>query len=109
MDWPSVLARCFAAESVLYSRHAREEMRTEELGRITDAEVAQAVAACETLEEYPDDRPYPSALVLGTTACDRPIHMVCAYDGEDDLVVVVTVYRPDPDRWEDSRRRKPSS
>ena len=83
-------------------------MQTEELGRITDAEVAEAVAACETLENYPDDSPYPSALVLGSTALSRPLHIVCAYDETEDLIVVVTVYQPDPSRWEDFRKRKTS-
>ncbi len=43
---------------------------------------------------------------LGTTAIGRPLHTVCAYNSEDDQAVVVTVYQPAPDRWEDYRRRK---
>ena len=35
-----------------------------------------------------------------------PIHAVCAYDSEADRVVIVTVYHPDPRRWENYRRRK---
>ncbi|MBI3797083.1 MAG: DUF4258 domain-containing protein [Deltaproteobacteria bacterium] len=81
-------------------------MREEEFGPITDQEVYEAICTGEVIETYPDDTPYPSILILGTTTAGRPLHTVCAYDSEHDQAVVVTVYQPDPDRWEDRRRRK---
>jgi Domain of unknown function (DUF4258) len=33
--------------------------------RITDADVANALAAGEEIAAYPDDQPYPSRLLLG--------------------------------------------
>lgn len=106
MHWPETIRRCFATERVLYSGHARREMRDEEFGPITDREVEEALQNGEVIEMYPDDTPYPSVLIFGTTRAVRPLHMVCAYDADTDRAVIVTVYQPDPDRWEDYRRRK---
>ena len=41
-----------------------------------------------------------------TTDANRPLHMICAYDGEGNRAMIVTVYQPAPRRWEDYRRRK---
>jgi hypothetical protein len=71
--------------------------------------VYEASAECTIVEEYPDDRPYPSVLVLGRTNEGRPVHVVRAYAPEDDQLIVITVYEPDQNRWDDEfrQRRKP--
>lgn len=81
-------------------------MVTEAFGVIADSEVGEAVASAGLVEEYPDDRPYPSCLLLGRTGTGRPLHLVAAYDEAGARVLVVTVYQPDPRRWEDYRRRR---
>ena len=106
MNWPEIVYRCFDADRVVYSSHAKREMREEEFGAITDQEVYEAIQSGAVIEMYPDDKPYPSALLFGTTASSRPLHAVYAYDSDHDQVIVVTVYQPDPARWEDYRRRK---
>jgi hypothetical protein len=37
------------------------------------------------------------------------IHVVCAYVPEEDQLIVITVYGPDPNRWDEGfrQRRKP--
>ena len=106
MNWPETIRRCFDSERVLYSGHARREMREEEFGAITDQELYEAICTSEEIETYPDDTPYPSVLIFGTTNAGRALPTVCAYDGDGDQVVIVTVYQPNPDRWDDYRRRK---
>ena len=106
MNWPETIRRCFDSNKVFYSGHARREMQEERFGPITDQEVYEAICSGEVIEAYPDDTPYPSVLIFGTTGANRPLHAVCAYSSEDDQVVIVTVYQPDPNRWEDYRRRK---
>lgn len=106
IDWVQVVRDCFARDAVLYSAHARREMLTDEFGLITDQEVGEAAASAEMLEEYGDDRPYPSCLLLGWTVSGRPLHLVAACDEAEPRVFVVTVYRPDPGRWEEYRRRR---
>jgi hypothetical protein len=100
------LQDCFLGNHVLYTRHARNEMRQEEFGPIHEREVFEAVRSGKVIENYPDDEPYPSILVYGRTITGRPIHVVCAYADADDLAIVITVYEPDPARWLDFERRK---
>src|SRR3989304_10104593 len=101
MNWIEIIQRCFDANKVLYSGHAIREMRIEESGIITDQEIYKAVSNGEIIETYPDDLPYPSVLVFGITDGNRPLHTVCAYNILDELVIIVTVYQPNPSRWED--------
>lgn len=51
-----------------------------EFGLITDGEMGEAMESSDLLEEYPDDRPYPSSLLLGFTKAGRPLHIVAGYD-----------------------------
>lgn len=77
-------------------------MLAEEFGIITDSEVGEAMESPEILEDYPDDRPYPSCLLLGFTKVNRPLHLVAAFDEAERKIIV----HPDADRWENDRRRK---
>lgn len=90
---------------MLYSQHARQEMHNEPLGHILEEEVFEAVMAGEMIEDYPDDQPYHSCLVLGRTGRQRAIHVVCAHGIEEDLAIIITVYEPDPAKWIEYRRR----
>lgn len=106
MNWPETIRSCFESDRVLYSGHARREMREEEFGPVSDQEVYEAICGGEVVETYLDDRPYPSVLIFRMTALDRPLHVVCAYNGEEDRAVIVTVYEPDPERWENHKNRR---
>jgi len=99
------LQRCFREIRVLYTQHARREMRDEPFGHILEVEVYETILSGEIIEAYPDDTPYPSCLVFGRTRRGRPIHAVCAHVPEEDRAIIITVYEPDPDRWIDFRRR----
>jgi hypothetical protein len=81
-------------------------MQIEVFGTIKDQEVYEAIHEGIIVEEYPNDKPYPSVLIFGKTDSKRPLHIVCAYDSEDDQAIVITVYQPDPSLWEDYQRRK---
>lgn len=59
----------------------------------------------EVLEEYPDDLPYPSRLIMGWYE-GRPLHVVAAYDSAERKEIVITVYEPDPNRWDQGLRRR---
>jgi len=65
--------------------------------RITEEDVRYVLETGETVEDYPDDRPYPSRLILGWRG-ERPLHVVVADD--------VTVYEPDTNLWEEGFRRR---
>jgi hypothetical protein len=73
---------------------------------ISAEEVKNVVVTGEMIEDYPDDTPYPSRLVLGWEGA-RPLHVVVADNATDRENVVITVYEPDLTEWEpDFKRRK---
>jgi hypothetical protein len=88
---------------VRISDHADEEAQSDEL---TFDEVYFSVVHGEILEQYPEDKPYPSCLVHGRTFGGDPVHTVWAFNTENQWAVLITVYRPDPERWIDFRKRR---
>lgn len=106
--WIEKIRQYFETDSIFYTRHAKLEMAFEEYGRIFDYAVGEAIKNGEILEEYPEDKPYPSALIFGTTSVNRPLHIVCATNEKENQAIIITVYQPDPELWEEFRRRKPS-
>jgi hypothetical protein len=91
-----------SAHRLVYRVHAIERMV--ERG-ITDDDVRQVLAEGKEIEGYPADYPYPSRLLLGWCG-SRPIHVVAADNTADNEIIIVTVYEPDPDRWEPGFERR---
>ena len=60
-------------------------------------EVREAMAACEIIEDYSDDKYGPSCLVLGFTTAKRPLDVHCNYPSRP-IVKLITLYEPDPSR-----------
>jgi hypothetical protein len=93
-----------AGQKILWSRHTIAKLIVEGLSR---REIEQALASCEVIEAYPArTRPLPDCLVLGWLAEGQPVHAVIAIDEMNDRVFVITVYRPDPRRWENGYRTR---
>ena len=67
--------------------------------QITPRDVRGVLETGELIEEYPNDTPYPSRLVLGWRG-PRPLHVVAADVTDAWETIVITVYEPDPSRWE---------
>ena len=82
--------------------------RVHALQRMFERSVVESVIQSgATIESYPEDTPYPSRLVLGWDR-DRPVHVVVADNLQDEETIVITVYQPDPMRWDSSfSRRQP--
>lgn len=72
---------------------------------ITDSDVRSVLQKNEVIATYPEDKPYPTRLLLGWRA-DRPLHVVAAFSTADDEQIVIAVYEPDPAQWEDGFRRR---
>ncbi|TAJ92689.1 MAG: DUF4258 domain-containing protein [Gammaproteobacteria bacterium] len=68
-------------------------------------EIYFSVMHGKVIEAYPDDKPYPSCLIMGRNFSGEPIHSVLAYNPENRWAVLITVYRPDPERWIDWKIR----
>jgi hypothetical protein len=52
--------------------------------KIAADEVKDALLICKIIEDYPEDRPLPSGLVLGYTKNNRVIHAVVALDEDEE-------------------------
>jgi len=91
-------------EKILWSIHAVRKLRVEGLRK---SAVEASLRSCELIEDYhTEGRPLPDCLVLGFMS-GEPIHIVVAIDEENDRILIVTVYRPLPERWKnDWKRRK---
>ena len=100
------IRRCFETDAVYYTTHAKNEMMEEALGRISDEEVYETILSGEIIENYHEDKPYPSCLIYGNTRRTRPLHVVCAYNKQETMVIIITVYEPDSARWINYKRRK---
>jgi uncharacterized protein DUF4258 len=83
--------------------HAAVEMVDD---RIDEVELLAATASGEVIEDYPTSKPCPACLVLGYADPGRPIHSVWAYAEVDARAILVTTYRPDPERWSKDLRRR---
>lgn len=56
-------------------------------------DVGHIIENGKNIQEYPDDKPFASRLILGWSK-QRPLHVVCADDKENQAIVVITVYEP---------------
>jgi hypothetical protein len=81
--------------SLRFTGHALRRMFERELDR--DG-VASVVRGGEVIARYPDDRPFPSQLLLGFVDSGA-VHVVVAQDPASGACFVVTAYRPDPAVW----------
>ncbi|MGZ8546036.1 MAG: DUF4258 domain-containing protein [Sulfuricurvum sp.] len=87
---------------LIYRVHAIERMFQRD---VNEEDVEHVVNFGEIIENYPDDQPYPSYLVLGYTD-KRALHVVYAKD-ENDTIIVITVYEPTLEKWlEDLKTRR---
>ena len=91
-----------ASDPLVFRVHAIQRMFQR---RISAEDVRHVLATGEVIEEYPNDTPYPSRLVLGWSG-ERPIHVVVADNPEGQETIVITVYEPDPAQWEPGFRRR---
>ena len=84
-------------------------MEAESLGVIHIDELLEAIESGEIIEDYPDDKPYPSCLIFGRAQSGRPLHIVCAPVLDETLLIVITTYEPDRNKWEaDLKKRRRS-
>lgn len=65
---------------------------------ISYEEIKEVIRNGEIIEEYSDDYPYPSCLILGMTINGRKIHVVVGV-GEMKLWLI-TAYEPNPSQWD---------
>ncbi len=97
------IVQAIQRQNVRISDHARDEAKEDSL---LLNEIFYSVYEGAIIENYPDDRPYPSCLISGFTQNRKPVHSVWAYNSETQKAVLITVYIPDPTRWINFKKRR---
>ncbi len=96
------LKQKIALEEFELSRHATDQMA---IRKISLQEILEVVQRSEVIEDNPDDKYWPSCLLLGLTGQGRILHVLCTYPNRR-LIKVITLYEPDPNEWFDGRLRR---
>jgi len=92
----------YQQDNVLMTQHSSERCRQR---NIRKKDIRNAVITGEIIEQYPEDFPFPSCLILGYTEEKRPIHVVMSDEGSGSRIV--TTYFPDAEKWQsDFKTRK---
>ena len=77
--------------TIEWHRHALERMMERGISR---RDVMDVLHTGEVIEEYSSDYPYPSLLMLGKPA-GVPLHVVVAFDDDQEILYIITAYCPD--------------
>ena len=88
-------------EEIIWSKHVLIRMKQR---NISIADIVNVLINGEIIEEYMDDYPYPSYLILGVTKNNKCCHVVCAI-GEGKLWIITT-YIPDCEEWESDMKSR---
>jgi hypothetical protein len=89
---------------VRISEHGYDELAED---RLTAREVLSGIPDAVVIEEYLDYPKGPCVLFLQKDKGGAPIHVVWGIPrGHEKPVVLVTAYRPDPERWDQSYTRR---
>lgn len=94
-----MLQELYKLDAVFLTQHVIERCKQRD---IRPRQIRAAVMNGNIIEEYPDDFPLSSCLILGYPDIDIPLHVVMASDGRQ--AKVVTAYYPDKDKWEQNMR-----
>ena len=93
-------------DRIAFKNHAILRMHER---KIFADEIKDALLNGKIIEEYEDNLPLPSYLILGTTINGKLLHIVVAIDTAIKILWIITVYVPTLDRWEEgfrTRRKK---
>ncbi len=85
----------------IYREHAIQRMFERD---ISEGDVEDTVKNGDIIEEYLDDKPYPSFLAL--KFYEKPLHVVFAKNEEDGEIIVITAYHPDKEKWSDDYKTR---
>lgn len=93
-----------SAGEVRISEHGYDELAEDGL---TARELLAGVLEAVVVEEYPNYPKGPCVLLLQKDCGGKPVHVVWGIPkGCDKPVVLVTAYRPDPERWDEEFLRR---
>jgi len=93
-----------AKGEVRVSDHGYDELAAD---RLLVRDVVKGIASAELVEDYPRFPKGPCVLVLMHDPSGAPVHAVWGIPkGQSGPAVLVTAYRPDPEKWSDDFRSR---
>ena len=81
-------------KSIAVTKHAKNRLSER---NITVENIKNAIQTGEIIEQYEDDKPFPSCLLLGKAEQNKYIHAVASVDNE--FLYIITAYSPDENKW----------
>ena len=87
---------------IIFSQHAIQQMFKR---NISVEQVKLTIIQGEEIKLYPDDKPYPSKLLLFIEN-DVPLHVVTAENVHNNEIIIITAYIPEPDIWTEDFKTK---
>ena len=88
------------ADEIRISEHGYDELANDGLNA---REIVAGIEDARVVEEYPDYSKGACVLVLQTDQAGLPVHVVWGIPKKHERpAVLVTAYRPDPERWNDN-------
>lgn len=96
------LRRICKPESFEITIHAAQQIMRR---NILLSDIISCINTGEIIEQYPDDYPYPSCLILGYSDQHKPLHAVIGSNQQ--TLWLITAYYPDIAKWQsDFKTRK---
>lgn len=91
-----------ATSNIVMTSHANKQC----IDRIINSsDILEVLRHGEIIEDYPNDYPYPSCLMLAYPEPCKPMHICCGV-GEG-KIYIITAYYPQTEKWEkDMKTRK---
>jgi len=91
------------ANNIEWRKHVFQRMLERNIER---ADVKRVIIDGELIENYEDDKPFPSALFFKIIN-NRPLHALVAFDEEQNKIYIITSYEPNLEIFEsDYKTRK---
>lgn len=81
-------------EKMIITQHGRKRFVER---NIFISDIRSVIETGEIIEDYPDDYPFPSCLIVGTSK-GRKLHLVASIGGG--MIYIITTYAPNPDKWD---------
>ncbi|MEX2480306.1 MAG: DUF4258 domain-containing protein [Gammaproteobacteria bacterium] len=99
-----LLRALVAAGQVRISEHGWDELEADD---ISARDIVAGLDESQVIEDYPEFGKGRSVLILQADRNGDPIHVVWGIPkGFEAPAVLVTAYRPDPDRWDHTFTRR---
>ena len=97
------IKKCVRQKRIIWTNHVNIRLKERFINRDN---IINSIAEYEIIDEFPDDNFLPSYLIY-TQKRNEILHLLVTVDFLNELVTIVTSYKPSLSRWErDFKTRK---